>query len=205
LVDENEEQQRAFSLTLGELFADTGLRVIGMGPLAEPADYLEMLAKGDVAALILDQKMEDGGVRYTGTQLSTYLRGVSPKLPIVILSNYTDDRNLFEDGEGDVEYVVAKSAIVNPTSREAQIFKARLVRRLDVFADLLQERSRRFHDLLVKSLREGLTSEEQTEMGLLETERLLPQQAAELKDIEALDKAIAELRRRMYPDNFTLE
>lgn len=151
LVDENEEQRRAFTLTLNELFEGTGVVIQAMVPLPAQSDYATVLADGAAAALILDQKLEDGGVPYSGTELSAYLRGIVPKLPIFILSNFTDDPALFEEGEGDVEYIVPKKVIADPTCREAQIFKARFLRRLNVFADVLNERAQRYHELLVQA------------------------------------------------------
>lgn len=200
LVDENEEQRRAFVLTLSELFEGCGLTIKPLAPLPRPEDYAPLLATGSVAALILDQKMEDGGVAYSGTVLSSFLRGIVPKLPIIILSNYTDDRALFENGEGAVEYIVPKKIITDPTTRDAQIFKERFLRRLSAFVDLLNGRAKRYHELLVKSLREKLTPEEAAEMGLLETDRALPQQAKEIGDVMALEAAIDELRKRITPD-----
>lgn len=69
------------------------------------------------------------------------------------------------------------------------------------YGDVLDERAQRYHDLLVKSLKETLTAEEQNELGLLETERVLPQHATELEDVKALENAIAELRRRIDSDD----
>jgi hypothetical protein len=200
LVDENEEQRRAYALALGELFEGSGIIIKPIAPLQSPSDYAPLLAVGDVAALILDQKMEDGGVTYSGTELSAYLRSIAPKLPIFILSNYTDNRSLFEQGEGDVEDIVSKQVIAEPTTRDAQIFRARFLRRLNVFADMLGERAQRHHDLLVKSLADKLTIEEEKELGLLETERILPYQATEIGDIKALEAAITDLRKRIRPD-----
>lgn len=205
LVDENAEQRRAFTLTLNELFEGNGIVIRSMAPLPNPEDYAALLAGGTVAALILDQKMEDGGVAYSGTQLSARLRSIAPKLPIFILSNYTENRSLFEDGEGDVESIISKKDITDPTTHDAQIFKARFLRRLSGFVDLLDERAKRYHDLLVKSLRETLTPEEEKEIGVLETERIIPQQAAEIGDIKALQVAIAELRKRIHPDELPLQ
>jgi len=199
LVDENEEQRRAFGRNLAELLRNTGLEVREMTPLPSPTDYAPLLAQGDIAALILDQKMEDGGVGYSGTQLSAHLRGIASKLPICILSNYTDDRALFEDGEADVEYIIPKRILIDPTTKDAQIFKARLLRRLDQFSDVLGDRAQRYHHLLVKSLREALTPEEQKDLGLLEIERLLPQQATELPDVNVLNATIAEIEARLKP------
>ncbi len=205
LVDENEEQRRAFTLTLDELFEGSGLIIKAIAPLAKPEDYASLLANNLVAALILDQKMEDGGVSYSGTQLSAFLRGIAPKLPIFILSNYTEDRALFENGEGAVEYIVPKQIITDPTTRDALIFKERFLRRLCGFKDLLSERGKRYHDLLVKSLRDKLTPEEEKEIGLLEIDRILPQQAREIGDIKTLEAAICELQKRLNPDELSLE
>jgi len=200
LVDENEEQRRAFTLTLNELFEGTGVEIQPMMPLPTPADYAQVLAEGAVAALILDQKLEDGGVPYSGTELSAYLRGIVPKLPIVILSNYTDDPALFETGEGDVEYIVPKKVIADPTCREAQIFKSRFLRRLNVFADVLDERAQRYHELLVQSLNKSLDAAEQKEMNALEGERLSAVAAAEAQRQQQLDADIERLKSLLGRD-----
>jgi hypothetical protein len=201
LVDENDEQRRAYTLILRELLEGSGLIIEGLIPLPALDDYTELLNSGSVAALVVDQKLEDGGVPYSGTQLSSYLRGIVPKLPIFILSNYTDDRELFVGGEWSVEDIVPKSVVRDPTSEGAKIFKARFLRRLAVYVDVLDDRAQRYHDLLVKSLTETLTSEEEAELGILETERVLPQHVTELDDVKALETAIAELRSRLSSDD----
>ena len=193
LVDENAEQRRAYTRAFCELLDGAGYTVESLEPLPLKTDYAAILASGNVAALILDQKMEDGGIPYSGTELSAHLRSIVPKLPIVILSNFTKDTALFENGEGSVEYIVSKTVIADPTSRDAQVFKERFLRRLAGFADLLNERAKRHHELLVRSLKEKLTPEEESELGLLEIDRMLPQQANEIGDIKALETAVAEL------------
>lgn len=93
----------------------------------------------------------------------------------------------------------------DPTSEGAKIFKARFLRRFAVYVDVLDDRAQRYHDLLVKSLTETLTGEEEAEIGLLETERVLPQHVTELEDVKALETAIAELRSRLNPDDSSSE
>lgn len=200
LVDENEEQRRAYTRSLNELFEDSGLIIKAIVPLPTPADYAPLLAEGLASALILDQKLEDGGVPYSGTQLSAYLRGIVPKLPIVILSNYTNEPALFVDGEADVEYIVSKKVFADPTCRDAQIFKARFLRRLNVFADVLNERAQRYHDLLVESVNASLSPEEQDEMTALEGERLSSIAAAERERQQKLDADIERLKNLLGRD-----
>jgi hypothetical protein len=68
----------------------------------------------------------------------------------------------------------------------------------------LNEREKRFHDLLVKSLREPLSPEEEKELGLLEDERVLQVHAQELSDTKALQKTIEELKAKLAPDKLKL-
>lgn len=204
LVDENIQQRRAYVLALNELLEGSGYTVKPLEPFPSQTDYAAILASESVAALILDQKMEDGGIPYSGTELSAYLRSIVPKLPIVILSNYTKDTALFESGEGAVEYIISKTVIADPTSRDAQVFKERFLRRLAGFVGLLNERAQRYHELLIKSLKDKLTPEEEAELGLLEIDRTLPQQATEISDIKALEAAIAELKKRIEPNDLSI-
>jgi DNA-binding response OmpR family regulator len=201
LVDENDQQRRTYTRILIELFNGSGLIIKDLIPLPTVNEYTDLLNSGRVAALVLDQKLEDGGVAYSGTQLSSHLRSIAPKLPIFILTNYTTEPELFVGAEWSVEDIVPKSIVLDITSEEAKIFKARFLRRLGVYVDVLDARAQRYHDLLVKSLKEPLTTEEQNELGLLEAERILPQHTTELQDVKALEDAIAELRRRIGSDD----
>lgn len=197
LIDENEVQRETYAAALNALMENTGVVVAPMAPLNEMQDYIALLAEKKISGLILDQKLEDGGFSYSGSQLATFLRSIFPKLPIVILTNYKHEQEQFDTGEKDVEYICAKDEIKDPDSRPAQIIKARLLRRLNVFADVLGERERRYHDLLVKSLKEPLSAEDEKELGLLEEARVLPVQATEVRESQTLEKALEELRKRV--------
>ena len=99
-----------------------------------------------------------------------------------------------------VEDVVEKSAVLrDPQAADAQTFKTRLLRHMNVFGEIRDEREKRFHDLLVKSLKERLTAEEEGELGVLETDRMLPMQAEEFQNVAALEKALDEVRARVRP------
>jgi hypothetical protein len=159
-----------------------------------------LLATGTIAGLIVDQKLEDGGFNYTGAELASFLRGIDSKLPIIILTNFKNEHEQFENAEKDIEYIAAKEEIKDPDSREAQVIKARLLRHLNIFADVFDERQRRFHELLVKSLKETLCPEETEELGLLKGDRLLWVQAAEQRETPKLENLLEELRKRV-PEN----
>lgn len=194
LIDENEQQRRTYVRSLTDLFSDCDLRIEGRGPLPSLGSYASLLANNEIAAFILDQKLEDGGVDYSGTQLSSHLRGIVPKIPIVILTNYAEDLSLFAEGEGDVEYIISKRVMGDPSSREAQIFKSRFLRRLNVFSDILGSRESRYHELLVRSLNSPLSEQEQREMDTLEGERMAPVAAVERSRQREIDADIQRLK-----------
>jgi hypothetical protein len=198
-VDENDVQRGTYARALTDLFEGTDIVIKPMAPLAEPDQYAKLIADGSIAGFIIDQLMADGGIKYTGTELSGYLRAIKPKLPIVILSNHTDDAALLQDADA-VEYVVAKKDLGDIAAKPAQIFKARFLRRLGGYNDLLGERTQRYQYLLVKSLKESLTSDEEKEMGLLEIDRALPLQANEINDVRALAALLDEMKKRLNPE-----
>lgn len=203
-VDDDSSERKGCGDVLTEIFNGTGLSVTPLEPLAELPSYAELAARESTAAFILDQRLGTSGkASYTGIELAQFLRSVSPKIPIVILTNFSSDD--FGAGTCSVECVVQKARVLqNPTSPEAVEFRERLLRHINVFTDIAGERAKRYHELLVRSLREKLTAEEEKELGLLETERLLPQQAEEIGDVQALEKAVAELKQRLQEDEPSL-
>src|SRR5687767_923459 len=85
------------------------------------------------------------------------IKAIVPKLPIYILTAFANEEGEFEGSEFNVEAILDKSEIEDPTSETAKIIKARFLRRLAVFEDVLSIREKRFHQLLIKSLKESLS------------------------------------------------
>jgi hypothetical protein len=67
---------------------------------------------------------------------------------------------------------------------------ARILRRINVFDDILDERENRFHDLLVKSLSENLSDEELSELQELQEVRLSSILADEIGQLDEIEKSI---------------
>lgn len=194
LVDENPVQRETYAAALRALLENTGITVEAIEPLEMKQDYLALLSTKRIAALVLDQKLEDGGYSYTGSELAAFLRAVESKLPILILTNYADDYPELEQAQRDVEHIASKEDIKDPDSAKAQVLKARLVRHMNVFADVRDARQRRHHELLVKSLKSDLATEEQEEFDKLSESRLVRLQAEEQKEDRSLSEVLAELR-----------
>jgi FixJ family two-component response regulator len=195
-VDEDPPARRANVEALKALLGTVEIDVHGVEPLKSFADYDPLLAAPTTAAFILDQRMKQGGlVSYNGTELAEHLRGIDAKMPLYILTGYADQADDFRGTEFRVEAIIPKDAIEDPASEQAQMIKARLLRHLNVFNDVRNTREQRFHDLLVKSLREPLTTDEQQEMDKIEGETTAPILAAERNRERELGEQVDKLRK----------
>lgn len=203
-IDDDEYERRSSTDVLNEIFKGTSIHVEALKPLPTLADYTGLVSKKIAAALIVDERLNTaGGVSYTGVELAAHLRAIGGNLPIVILTNFPEDD--FNKQGWAVESIVAKKRVLNdPASPEAQAFKARLSRQIEIAGTVLAEREQRFHDLLIKSLKETLTPAEEKELGLLEVERILPVQAEEMPDSKTLQKTIEELKAKLNPGQLKL-
>jgi hypothetical protein len=194
-IDEDELERRSCGDVLQEIFADTAIRVEALAPLPNLSDYSAFVAERSASALILDERLNTaGGVNYTGKELAAHLRAIGGNLPIVILTNYPDDD--FAPQCWAVESIVSKKTVINyPASPEAQAFKARLSRQIEITGAVLAQREKRYHDLLVKSTNGILKPEEDKELKELESERIAPIAAAERENQRKLDVEIENLKR----------
>jgi hypothetical protein len=194
-IDDDELERSSCVDVLREVFAGTSIQIVARAPLPTLADYSALIADNAAAALILDERLNTaGGVSYTGAELAAHLRAIGGNLPIVILTNYPDDD--FAPQGWAVENIVAKRIVINnPTSPEAQAFKARLSRQIEIAGAALAEREKRYHDLLVKSTSGDLSANESAELNALEVERIAPVAAVEREKQNRMDREIENLKR----------
>jgi hypothetical protein len=199
-VDEDEPARRANLRDLTTLLDNPGIEIRDLAPLKTFAEYDGIAAEPTTAAFILDQKLKPGGMTYNGTDLAAYLRGIDAKMPIYILTGYADQLDEFRGSQYLIEYVIDKQHIEEPTSEEAIIVKARLLRHLDVFNDVRNAREQRFHDLLIKSSLEPLLADEEKELRELEGDRIAIVAAAEHERQIKLDTEIEALKKLLGRD-----
>jgi CheY-like chemotaxis protein len=196
LVDEQPTELSANRRALETILGDAGLTVEELLPTKRLADYNRLVAAPTTVAFIIDQKLRvSGDVNYSGIEMASHLRAINPKLPIYILTNYPDDHELGGGNDRTVEDIIPKKDLTYPKHDKALRFKARFLRRIAVFQDVLSQHEQKFHSLLTKSLRQSLTAAEQRELNELQEVRLAPIQAAELEDIASLGKSIEELKK----------
>lgn len=193
LVDEQSSQRRANCLVLTRLLSDplVKVKIEAIAPYENLSQYDHLLAQATTAAFIIDQKLHTTGeADYEGTKLASHLRAINTKLPLYILTNYPDDAK--QKGENTVEDVIDKRDLINDKAKN--LFKARFLRRIAVYRDVLSAREQEFHDLLVKGLNGSLSNEERAQLDLLKAARRLPLQAADMDRIAQLNMSIDKLK-----------
>jgi hypothetical protein len=189
LIDENKSELRAFQRELARRLGNN-VKVEALDPYNKIQDYVKGVLSDDrTVAIIIDQKLKDTGkVHYTGIELAEYLRGIKPKLPIYILTNFPDP-DIFSGKELNVEYILDKSDFKDDA--KAKTIAARILRHIDTYTDILSERGQRFEKILEKSMKHKLTKDEYDELEQLKYIRLSPILASELEKAQELEKTIS--------------
>lgn len=198
-IDEDEDSRAANARALVSLLDNPDIEIRPSEPFRAMADYDRLVALPTTASFILDQRMKGSGkVNYNGTDLAAYLRRLDSKVPIYILTGHPEEDDDFYGSNYLVEHIIGKDEIEDPQSEPAITVKARLLRHLNIFNDVRDEQSERFHQLLLKSLKETLTDEEQAEMDSIEGEHASAILAIERKGEKELRKAVEDLKK-FYP------
>jgi len=195
-IDEADVDLRTNSDSLKDMFGDADIVVIASLPFRDQSGYNDMVCAPNTAAFILDQRMKGSGiVNYNGTDLASHIRTLDPLLPVYILTGYASEPDEFSGVAHRVEDIIDKADLRDPLSEEAQTLRARILRRVGIYKKLLEAREQRFHDLLIKSLREPLSEAEQKEMDEIEGESTAPLLAAERNKERELADAVDKLRK----------
>ncbi|MDM4773033.1 hypothetical protein [Solimonas sp. SE-A11] len=205
-IDEDAAARRSNGRSLKELLGSDEIEIRPIEPRPALSDYNDLISEPDTAAFILDQRMKGGGrVNYNGTDLARQVRSINSKMPIYILTGHADEKDDFLGSEHLVENIIGKDAIDNTESEGAQVIKARILRHLNVFGDMRTDRENRFHELLIKSLREGLSEDEQQEMDRLEGESTAPVIAKERELERVIGAQVDSLQKFLQSQNNLLK
>jgi hypothetical protein len=195
LIDENENELKTYCRDLKNLMPDS-VQIEGMIPLPRKEDYLSpVLENTSTATVIIDQRLKDTGIAdYLGIELARFLRSVNHKLPIYILTNYPKDEE-FVGSKWSVEDIIDKSSFNN--DEKLATLKARILRRINVYNDVLEERERKFNQLLRKSLKEELTADELKEFSELDFHRTSTTLASEIAQLQELEEIVEKHKKLM--------
>ena len=190
LIDENEHEVRTSLRILRRILPESILIKPIFPPYREKTDYHALLQDPATACIIIDQRLKDTGIaNYSGIELANYLRSIDTKVPIYILTNFIDDFHKSQGNTWIVEDVLDKGSFSGDEGRRMEI-AARIVRRINVFEDILGEREKRFHELLSKSFDQELSQDELTELRSLQEARMNSVLVDELKQLSALEQEL---------------
>lgn len=170
-VDDNRDQLRqtmqSISLEFAQVVPDEELsnpfinvylkdpefRILGMQPLEEMEEYLELFAGERVAALVADQKLRENAIEseanrhvtYDGHELIRYIRASRRRMPLYVVTAYPDDQAL-SDTRGEYEFVVNRHDFnssplktLQPILRAATDFLETHEARLDELTELARK------------------------------------------------------------------
>ena len=186
LIDDNEKQSRTYSRELKLGMPQRVQIEIICPPYRRKEDYSSTLENPDTACLIIDQRLKDTGIAtYTGIELAQHLRGINTKIPIYILTNFAE-KDDFTSGEWSVEYILSKKSLLD--KEKTRIAKTRILRHMDVYEDILEERAKRFNELLKKTLDDSLDEAELEELAELQFGRFAPTLAREAEKLQELEQ-----------------
>jgi len=188
-IDESENQRLTYGNKLRKKIPNS-ISVNAIPPFPRKDDYIDyVLNNPDTCCLIIDQKLKDTGIAdYFGIELAEYLRAINNKIPIYILTNAANDKDDFDEGEWSVEDIISKGDIRD--DKKLSVVVARLLRGINVYQDILLNKSKRFSELINKSLDNVLSQEEQSELRNLQVERTSPVLAEELQYLDDIEKNI---------------
>lgn len=186
VIDESEEELTTSKNVLKSIFPEE-VKIEAITVLPKKEDYVRIILENpDSACIIIDQRLKTTGVaNYFGIELAQFLRSINQKIPIYILTNYTDNQDEYSIGKWSVEDIIPKSDL--NVSGQLTVTVARILRRIDIYKDIMMDREERFNALLRKSLAENLSTEELRELDELQfarTSTILASEVGELKNLE---------------------
>lgn len=124
-----------------------------------------------IASIVVDEHLEVAGTAdYIGSQLADAYRQLDNKIPIYILSNHPDE---IDDNLQSVEYVLSKDDFADGGAALHSATK-RMVRHIDAYGEILNEREQRFIDLLRKYVTSEISEHESKELDELKFWREIP-------------------------------
>jgi hypothetical protein len=168
-IDDRLDSRNTYSEDLNDIFGPS-VAILAIAPLATLPEMLsKIINQNQLVSLVLDQRLyESGDTDYTGLKLASVVRASLPKLPIYILTNWTDKL----DDAYHVEYVFEKEHISEDVYKKEAT--ARVRRHVNVFEDIIDEREDRFAELLPKYLGSQLSKDEENEFLSIKAGRIKP-------------------------------
>lgn len=200
-IDDDSDIRATYELSMQMMFEEE-FEIVCLDAEPSLAEMMQVLdGIPDKVTYFIDEKLKHSGIAsYTGTELVECIRVIDSKVPIYILTSFSDE---IEQYLGDIEFVIDKNDW--ESDEEEENLKKRFLRHINTYKDIKSEQAKRFDELLEKSIFSTLSEVEIEEFNTLNLgrskkiadERLISDESlAELKGAsDELDAIYAELNK----------
>lgn len=169
-IDEDVNSRRVFGGIIEQNLSEE-VDFFAIEPSNTVQAMLEKLEKmpGRLVSVVIDERLyATGTADFTGSDFVEAYRQFDDKLPIYILTNHPGDIDEWFSG---VEYILSKSDVADDHTAP-KIF-SRILRHINVYITICDQRNHRFRQLIGKSIDEILTEDEAKELDELRRWRVM--------------------------------
>lgn len=167
-IDDDSDVRKTYELSMGIIFSgDFEIICLDVEPsLERMIQVLNEIPKK--VTYFIDEKLKHSGVAtYTGVELVERIRVFDSKIPIYILTSYSEE---IEKYLGDIEFVIDKNDW--DLAEDENNLAKRFMRHINTYKDIKSQQAERFEFLLEKSIFLALTEKELEEFKALDLSRV---------------------------------
>ena len=167
-IDDDSDIRETYNVSMSIMFPKE-FEVICLDVEASLDAMIEVLnGIPDKVTYFIDEKLKHSGVAsYAGVELAEKIRLFDSKIPIYILTSFSDE---IEKYLGDIEFVIDKNDW-SLEEGENNLIK-RFLRHIDTYKDIKSQQAVRFESLLEKSIFSTLSDAELEEFKALDISRV---------------------------------
>lgn len=200
-IDDDSYIRATYELSMSMMFSE-GYKIVCLDVEPSLEEMIHVLNEiPEKVTYFIDEKLKHSGIAsYNGVELVERIRFFDSKIPIYILTSFSDE---IEKYLGDIEFVIDKNDW-DLEEDDGNLIK-RFLRHINTYKDVKSKQALRFEYLLEKSIFQTLTEVEIEEFKSLDLSRvknissegiISNESLADLKAAsDELDKIYSELRK----------
>lgn len=167
-IDDDSDIRATYKLSMSIMFSEE-FEIVCLDVEPSLDAMIQVLNKiPDKVTYFIDEKLKHSGIAsYTGVELVEKIRMFDSKIPIYILTSYSDEIDKYL---GDIEFVIDKNDW-DLEEDEGNLTK-RFIRHINTYKDIKSQQAKRFEFLLEKSIFYTLSEKELEEFKVLDLSRM---------------------------------
>ncbi|KAB7492745.1 hypothetical protein CDA56_20965 [Klebsiella michiganensis] len=167
-IDDDSDVRETYQLAMSIMFSDD-FKILCLDVEPSLESMIQVLNDiPDKVTYFIDEKLKHSGVAsYTGVELVERIRMFDSKIPIYILTSFSDE---IEKYLGNIEFVIDKNDW--ELSDDENNLTKRFLRHINTYKDIKSQQAKRFDFLLEKSIFSTLSDNELEEFKALDLSRV---------------------------------